>query len=114
MAPLGDLAGTTPWNASGVIKRHERPTLELLEDACTGAADCVMVCPRDVLAMQGRRQKVAIVRPDDCVHCGACVVQCPSDALRFRLGDGRVVEPATVRSTRLNLLGRRAIEVRRE
>ena len=37
MAPLGDLAGTTPWNASGVIKRHERPTLELLEDACTGA-----------------------------------------------------------------------------
>ena len=32
-----DLAGTTPWNASGVIERHERPTLELLEDACTGA-----------------------------------------------------------------------------
>ncbi|MGE5233590.1 MAG: HgcAB-like fusion protein [Acidobacteriota bacterium] len=108
-----DLAGTTPWYASSVIAHHERPTLELLEDACTGAADCVLVCPRDVLAMQGKRRKVAIARPDDCVRCGACIVQCPSDALRFRLADGRVVEPDIIRSTRLNLLGRRAVEVRR-
>jgi NAD-dependent dihydropyrimidine dehydrogenase PreA subunit len=106
-----DLAGTTPWYTSSVIERREQPTLELVEDACTGAADCVLVCPCDVLAMQGKRHKVAIVRPDDCIDCGACIVQCPSDALRFRLGDGRVVEPATVRSTRLNLLGRRAVEV---
>jgi hypothetical protein len=35
-------------------------------------------------------------------------VQCPQDALRFRFADGRVVEPATVRTTRLNLLGRRS------
>jgi len=43
--------------------------------------------------------------------CGACIVQCPSDALRFRRPDGRVVEPETIRTTRLNLLGSRSIDV---
>jgi len=108
-----DLAGTTPWYTSGLIEGRDRPTLELDADACTGAADCVLVCPRDVLAMQGKLRKVAIVRPDDCIRCGACIVQCPSDALRFRLADGRVVEPATIRSTRLNMLGKRAVEIRK-
>jgi NAD-dependent dihydropyrimidine dehydrogenase PreA subunit len=85
--------------------------IELVAERCTGAGDCVQVCPRDVLAMTGRRRKVEIRNPDRCIQCAACIVQCPEDALRFRYDDGGVVEAPTIRRTRLNLLGRRRIEL---
>jgi NAD-dependent dihydropyrimidine dehydrogenase PreA subunit len=104
-----DLAGTTPWYASYINSFHNTPQIELVAELCTGAAECVQVCPRDVLKMNGRRRKVEISKPDQCIQCAACIVQCPEDALRFSYDDGRVVEAATIRSTRLNLLGRRTI-----
>ena len=108
-----DLAGTTPCYASYLSWEGE-PSIELVEARCTGAADCVQVCPRDVLKMNGSRRKVEIKKPDQCIACGACIVQCPEDALRFRYDPDRVVEAATIRSTRLNLLGRRSISVGQE
>jgi NAD-dependent dihydropyrimidine dehydrogenase PreA subunit len=104
-----DLAGTTPWYPSTLNGFHNEFKIELVEDRCTGAAECVQVCPREVLKMDGRRRKVVLDRPEACIRCGACIVQCPEDALQFRFSDGRVVEPARVRSTRLNLLGRRTV-----
>jgi NAD-dependent dihydropyrimidine dehydrogenase PreA subunit len=106
-----DFAGTTPWYPSYINSYHNMPAITLVEDRCTGAADCVQVCPRDVLAMDGRRRKVRINQPDQCIACGACIVQCPEDALHFRYPDGRTVEPATVRATRLNMLGRRTVQL---
>ncbi|MCG6986836.1 MAG: 4Fe-4S binding protein [Gemmatimonadetes bacterium] len=106
-----DFAGTTPWYPSYVNSFRNTPAITLSEDRCTGAAECVQVCPRDVLAMEGRRRKVRVARPDDCIACGACIVQCPEDALHFRYPDGRVVEAATIRSTRLNMMGRRTVHV---
>lgn len=102
-----DLAGTTPWYPSNINSFRNRYSVELIEGRCTGAAACVLVCPRDVLTMKGERRTVEIARPQACLRCGACIVQCPQDALRFRFDDGRVVEADTVRSTKLNLLGRR-------
>jgi ferredoxin len=57
---------------------------------------------------------VLIERPNACIRCGACIVQCPSDALRFRYPDGRVIPAAVVKRTRMNLLGRRTIQVQEE
>jgi len=107
-----DLAGTTPWYASYINSFHNEPHVELVEERCTGAADCVQVCPRDVLKMNGTRRKVEIKHPDQCIQCGACIVQCPEDALRFHYEDGRIVEAATIRTTRMNMLGRRTVEVK--
>ena len=107
-----DLAGTTPWYGSYINTFHNEAHIELVADRCTGAAECVQVCPRDVLKMNGRLRKVVINKPGQCIQCGACIVQCPVDALRFRYDDGRVVEPPTIRRTRMNLLGRRTVEVR--
>jgi len=106
-----DLAGTTPTVPSTIntIKNHFE--IELAEDRCSGAAECILVCPRNVLQMNSRLRKVSIARPEQCIRCGACIVQCPDDALRFRFDDGRVVEPGVVRSTRLNMLGRRAVHL---
>jgi NAD-dependent dihydropyrimidine dehydrogenase PreA subunit len=106
-----DLAGTTPWFPSTINTFHNRYSIELLEESCTGTAECVQVCPRAVLSMDGGRRKVEIGRAESCIRCGACIVQCPSDALRFRFDDGRVVEPDTVRRTRLNMLGRRTVQL---
>lgn len=108
-----DLTGTTPWYSSDINRRYNPVRIELVDSRCTGTAECVQVCPRDVLQMNGKRRKVEIRRPGQCIECGACVVQCPEDALRFRYADGRVVPPATVRTTRLNMLGRRAVQIDR-
>ncbi len=102
-----DLAGTTPWYPSTINSFRNSFAIELDEARCTGSAACVQVCPCDVLAMTGKRHKVAIRHPDACIRCGACIVQCPEDALHFRFYDGRIVDAQTVRTTHLNMLGRR-------
>jgi ferredoxin len=102
-----DLAGTTPWFGSTINTWHNDAQIELVDSACTGSADCVQVCPTDVLKMNGTRRKVELVHPKQCIQCAACIVQCPEDALRFRYPDGSVVEATTIRQTRLNMLGRR-------
>jgi NAD-dependent dihydropyrimidine dehydrogenase PreA subunit len=102
-----DLAGSTPWYPGSINTFRNHFHVELIPERCSGRTDCVQVCPRAVLRMNGRAHRVEIVRPENCIRCGACIVQCPEDALRFRFADGRVVEPTAVRRTRLNLLGRR-------
>jgi NAD-dependent dihydropyrimidine dehydrogenase PreA subunit len=104
-----DLTGTTPWYPGGINSLGNEFEVELADNRCSGSAECVQVCPRGVLQMNGKLRRVEIAGRNKCIRCGACVVQCPDDALRFRFSDGRVVEPATVRSTRLNLLGRRTV-----
>ena len=104
-----DLSGSTPWYPSSIGLFRNQFHLEIVEEACTGTAECVLVCPRNVIHMDGQRRKAEITRPQDCVRCGACIVQCPRDALRFRYLDGRIVEPGTVRSTKVNMLGRRTV-----
>lgn len=106
-----DLTGTTPWYSSYISTYHNVAHIELIADRCTGAAECVQVCPRDVLKMNGRRRKVEINNPGQCIQCGACIVQCPEDALRFRYDDGRIVEAPAIRRTRMNMLGRRSASV---
>jgi NAD-dependent dihydropyrimidine dehydrogenase PreA subunit len=107
---LVDLPGSTPVYPSSLALFRNQYRVELVDDACTGTAECVQVCPRNVLQLNGKRRKAELARPDDCVRCGACIVQCPKDALRFRFSDGRVVEGPTVRSTNLNMLGRRTVQ----
>jgi NAD-dependent dihydropyrimidine dehydrogenase PreA subunit len=106
-----DLAGTTPWYGSNINTFRNQARIDLVADRCTGASECVQVCPRNVFRMNGLKRKVEVVRPDDCIQCGACIVQCPRDALRFRYDDGRIVEPATIRRTRMNMVGRRTVQL---
>jgi NAD-dependent dihydropyrimidine dehydrogenase PreA subunit len=106
-----DLAGTTPLYPSSINAAVAGvPDITLDSDRCTGAADCVKVCPCAVLRLSGKPPRASIVAGDACIACAACIVQCPQDALFFTYPDGKVVQPATIRRTRLNLLGKRSIE----
>ncbi len=106
-----DLAGTTPWYPSTINTFRNFAAIDLEPERCTFAGDCVVVCPAEVLRLDGASRKVVIARPAACLQCGACIVQCPSDALRFRYPDGRIVPPDVIRSTRMNMLGRRTVRV---
>ena len=109
-----DLAGTTPWYGSNINTFRNKAHIDLVADRCMGASECVQVCPRNVFNMNGVKQKVEVLRPNDCIQCGACIVQCPYDALRFRYDDGRIVKPATIRKTRMNMIGRRTVHLPEE
>ena len=106
-----DLAGTTPWYGSNINTFRNQVHIDLVADRCTGVSECVQVCPRNVFRMNALKRRVEVVRPGDCIQCGACIVQCPRDALRFRYDDGRIVEPATIRRTRMNMVGRRTVHL---
>jgi len=106
-----DLTGTTPFYPSSINTRAGTPRITLDPDRCTGAADCISVCPSGVLQLHGNPPKAVINHPETCIACGGCIVQCPEDALYFTMPDGSIVEPAMIRTTRLNLLGDRSIEV---
>ncbi len=106
-----DLTGTTPLYPGSVNTRAGAPRIKLAPDRCTGASDCVQVCPSEVLRLEGSPARVVIDNPDACIACAACIVQCPEDALYFAYPDCRIVEPATIRRTRLNLLGDRTVDV---
>jgi ferredoxin len=57
-----------------------------------------------------REQKIALrPRADLCVQCGACIVQCKLDALHFENHQGKILPPQVIRSTKLNMMGKRAI-----
>jgi NAD-dependent dihydropyrimidine dehydrogenase PreA subunit len=106
-----DLTGTTPLYPSSINTRSGAPRITLDSDRCTGAADCISVCPSGVLRLHGTPPKADIAHPDACIACGACIVQCPDDAFYFTMPDGQIVEPSTIRTTRLNLLGDRTVDV---
>jgi NAD-dependent dihydropyrimidine dehydrogenase PreA subunit len=109
-----DLAGTTPWYGSNINMFRNKAHIDLVADRCMGMSQCIQVCPRNVFRMNVLKRKVEVVRPNDCIQCGACVVQCFCDALRFRYDDGRIVEPATIRKTRMNMVGRRTVHLSEE
>jgi heterodisulfide reductase subunit A len=56
-------------------------------DRCTGAGECVTVCPyEDAIALQtftvdGQPVQRAVVTPANCVGCGMCVSACPNRAI---------------------------------
>lgn len=104
-----DLLGSTPLYKSGL---HEDRFLKIVldEQKCKGTGFCVQVCPKNCYELEANRPVPTMPRAEECVQCGACVVQCPFDALYFAHPNGTAVSPATVRSFKLNLLGKRAMQ----
>jgi NAD-dependent dihydropyrimidine dehydrogenase PreA subunit len=106
-----DITGTTPLYPGSVNARGGTPEISLDVKRCTGATDCIQVCPSAVLRLSGNPPRAVIATPAACIACAACIVQCPEDALYFTYPDGRIVEPSTIRRTRLNLIGDRTVQV---
>lgn len=107
-----DLMGSTPVYKSGL---HEDRYLKVVlnKDKCKGAASCEAVCPKNCFDVKKGRS-ATIPRLDDCVQCGACIVQCPFDALYFESPNGEILSPESIREYKLNLIGKRLIQVSQE
>ncbi len=106
-----DLTGSTPTYKSGLhADRHLRIHLDLVR--CQGASRCEVVCPVGVFVVDREHHRAHLPARERCVQCGACIVQCPCDALYFQAPDGRIVPPETLRRYKLNLLGKRMVQVR--
>jgi NAD-dependent dihydropyrimidine dehydrogenase PreA subunit len=63
------------------VKRWEEADqwVEIDVGLCTGAGQCVDVCPADVY--QVVEGKVKADNIGECVECGACQDECPSNAI---------------------------------
>jgi NAD-dependent dihydropyrimidine dehydrogenase PreA subunit len=50
-------------------------------DKCTGCGTCDLICPLDVIYMDGEVPDIRY--PEECWHCGACRQDCPSEAIGY-------------------------------
>lgn len=105
LSVASDAAGTTPLFPGSMDKLHAGARLALRPERCSGCGLCTRLCPLGVLAMQDTT--AAIIQPQACIACAACAIQCPCDALWFEGVGGPSWEPARLRATRANLLGKR-------
>jgi ferredoxin len=48
------------------------------KEKCTGAGECVKVCPVEAIKLNDEK---AVVDPDKCIECGACLGACPAQAI---------------------------------
>ena len=66
------------------VKKYENKgaafTIEVDEDKCIGAGECVNVCPTNVYDLT--EGKTHANRVDDCIECCACVDACPTKAIK--------------------------------
>jgi NAD-dependent dihydropyrimidine dehydrogenase PreA subunit len=101
-----EIRGTTPLFPSSFQKGLG---VRLDEDLCRGAGFCSDVCPRVGFMVEEGARKARLNHEDDCLQCGACVVQCPFDALYLVGPDGGKIPPSTIRTYKINLLGKRTV-----
>jgi NAD-dependent dihydropyrimidine dehydrogenase PreA subunit len=102
-----DILGNTPLYKSGLHKERTF-TVYLDENKCKGIGVCKEVCPKNCFTIN---KKAVIIGRNRCVKCGACIVQCPCDALYFEAPDHEVILPETVRTFKLNLMGKRTVRM---
>ncbi len=57
--------------------------------ACLGYGDCVKVCPRDAICIDGRG--IATIDPRKCIGCGLCEKECPNNIIHIVNDTTRVV-----------------------
>jgi len=106
-----DLMGSTPLYKGGFHK-DRRLIVILDETKCKGVGFCEQVCPRNCYEVDRDRLIATRPRAHLCVQCGACIVQCPFDALFFESTDGETIPPDTVRKFKLNLMGKRSMNIK--
>lgn len=55
-------------------------TIEIDEDKCIGAGECVNVCPTSVFELiEGKAHATHV---EDCIECCSCVNACPTKAIK--------------------------------
>jgi NAD-dependent dihydropyrimidine dehydrogenase PreA subunit len=68
---------------SVAVKNYESEslglTIEIDHDKCTGAGECVEVCPTEVYELVDNKSTAPNI--DECVECCACVEACPAQAI---------------------------------
>jgi NAD-dependent dihydropyrimidine dehydrogenase PreA subunit len=104
-----DYAGSTPLEGGSHFEER-RWKIVLDDEACQGVFRCWEVCPEACFERRSGSNKVELAHDERCIRCGACVVQCPKDALYFEDAAGDRIEPAVIRTFKLNLLGERKVD----
>jgi len=92
-AVLGRGREHAKWQAA-VVGYKYYPEVEVLE-SCTACGDCVEVCPRGIMKLDGSRARAEEV--ERCILCRACVQECRENAIELRASDSRFI--FTIEST---------------
>lgn len=62
------------------IKTYEaETTIKIDHDKCTGAGECVDICPVDVYEIVDGKSTAPKV--EECIECCACIDACPNKAI---------------------------------
>lgn len=72
--------------------QKEIPDILVDEDACSGCAVCISLCPYDALSLkEGKKHPTLEIDTLKCKRCGVCVTACPSNAITIKDNLGTVI-----------------------
>ncbi|MBD3285477.1 4Fe-4S ferredoxin [candidate division WOR-3 bacterium] len=63
-----------------ITTEEPRCFIHVYPELCKGCEICVMMCPKDILAI-GDDLKVKVVNKQDCIVCNLCEWHCPDYAI---------------------------------
>jgi len=54
---------------------------DIQEEWCKGCGICVHFCPKEVLKLDDKTNKVFVAHPEKCIACRMCELRCPDLAI---------------------------------
>jgi DNA-directed RNA polymerase subunit D len=81
-AELGTGRQHAKWQATVGAGYRYLADIQIDSDKCDVGCSCVEICPKGVLAKDGR--KVAVKHPEKCNLCNSCVEMCETEAIKVK------------------------------
>ncbi len=88
-AELGTGRQHAKWQATVGAGYRYHAQIEVDNDKCDVGCSCADICPKDVLAKEGR--KLVVKHPEKCNLCNSCVEMCEVDAIKVTGDPSKIV-----------------------
>jgi len=88
-AELGTGRQHAKWQAALGAGYKYFANIEVNHDKCDLGGSCVDVCPKDVLAKEGR--KIVVKHPENCNLCNACIEACEAGVISVSGDEGKIL-----------------------
>jgi len=117
-AQLGTGKEHAKWQAVSGVGYKYYPEIKINTEKCDGCGKCVKSCPKNVLALKGKKLEIKDI--EECSLCKSCEAVCSSGAIKIKGDDSKFIfrfetdGSMTARSaieTALKIMGEKCSEV---
>lgn len=120
IAQLGIGLEHAKWQSTSTSAYKYYPLITIDPDKCEVCAKCAEECPKGVLKLDEKENKILVMDPEECNMCNTCVKDCEADALTlegledkfiFRIETDGSLPPEEVITVACNILAEKSDKI---